>query len=1202
MKQIKSMGRASLVLALFLLVAQWSSAAVAFRAASSAGARSATAAYSSNSNSAQASSGNITPSVSADRNSVLVCVVTQRDNVAISFPTGWTQLYSLSQSANLRASVYYKISGNTESNPTITHPGGSTIVARCFRLRGVDAYSLLDLPPASLYSASSSTLASGSLSTQAARDWLLFVQHAVSAASVTQSPSGPGGVTWRSRFFTTANNSSSAPVGLATGSRTSAGLVGPITETLSSTTENFGVLLALRSSIALSIPIPVGTQANDVMVASITVTPATASVTAPAGWQVITSKASNSNEKSRLITYTKVATASEPAVYSWQLSTSHTGVAGGIASFSGVDTSNPVDVSATQVTSSGQTHVAPSLTTTASNGMLVTVHSLASSPYSTSSGTQGSWAPPSGMTEAVDERSRGSSNSNGVALEMAYAALSGAGATGTKSASVPSSSDVGVTAAIALRGTSGLDHLEIDYPQATLSSCVATTVTVRACASSGTSCASQYTGGVSGIVLTPGGGSLNIPAGSSAVSAPVSQSAGAGTLAASSPAPQATTCKNLSTSGFGCGVNFAATVLTMDVPNFVAGTGISTSATACTVPDGQNAVKFYSAYQDPSSGTLPVSVAPRTGGVCGSYTAVSTDSAAPTSINLNFSSNVAALCVNYPDVGKLNLVSAVGSATANSVFTAMPHHFAISSVSCVSGCLQATNPGATDASGGAFMKAGPPLSLTVGAYNGAATPALTPNFGKESVPATVLLTPQVAMADLAAAVVGDFNCITPSASCVNGALGTVVLGGFGSSAAGTATNTFGYKEVGIMKLLPSLYDAAGVGYLGSGDTSLNANGNLSGAIGRFVPDHFALTPDSDFPVATQSDFAPPASTLTTGTGAPASVIDIEDSTGFAIGARVRVVGAGSAGAPLSARITAMTATSLTLDSAISTTLDGGELVVQEWGTYMGEAFSARFQLSTEDADNATLKNYQGPYARLSLVVDAGHPNPLGLAAANGSTDLSSRLDTSSAATASFGADGAAVVAPLKFTRGVSPDGPYTALKIGIAPVDADGVVLGGSSAYDLNVGGTVNHTSIMDPLVQASTEVRYGRTRIANTYGSELLALLVPVTLQYWNGSGYVTSSDDATTALDASNFPLSAALGNLTQAFGTSSSGTCQPEPLPTALRLVKGIAKVCLPKPGVTGSVTLSSSAPTYLPSNAGLAKFGLFKSPLIYRRENY
>jgi MSHA biogenesis protein MshQ len=499
-----------------VLGAQSVEAVIAFRAAASAGVRSATISLRGTGSAVSAASGNITPTLSSsERNGLLVCVVEQHDNVAIAFPAGWVPLYSITTTTTHRASVFYKVAGNTETNPAISHSGGNAIIAQCSTFRGTDAANPWDVAYAAQYAASSTSVASTSLTTVTANDWMLYAMHVANNPTVTVAPSGTGGVAWTNRFYNSTASALRAAVGLYTGTKTTAGAVGPISATVSLASENSGVLMALRNGSRLSIPVPVGTVVGDVMVAAVTVTASSVPITAPAGWIAIVSTTQSGATTSKLATFFRVATASEPASYAWTLSTTHTGAAGGITSFSGVDTTNPVHLSAAQNSGTASvSQVAPGVTTTVANGMLVTAHELASSPYSTSASYLGAWLPPSGMTEAVDERSRAGSSTSGIALEMNYLLLGAAGGTGTRSATAFSGSDNGASVTIVLKPTSGLDHLQIDFPQATLSSCTPTPVTVTACASSGTTCTSLYTGGVSGIALTPGGGTISIPAGS----------------------------------------------------------------------------------------------------------------------------------------------------------------------------------------------------------------------------------------------------------------------------------------------------------------------------------------------------------------------------------------------------------------------------------------------------------------------------------------------------------------------------------------------------------------------------------------------------------------------------------------------------------------------------------------------------------------
>ena len=120
---------------------------------------------------------------------------------------------------------------------------------------------------------------------------------------------------------------------------------------------------------------------------------------------------------------------------------------------------------------------------------------------------------------------------------------------------------------------------------------------------------------------------------------------------------------------------------------------------------------------------------------------------------------------------------------------------------------------AASAAGAAFLPAGQPFSATATAQNylGAATP----NFGRETTPATVTLT-----ATLAAPSGGDAPLLNNASA-------------FGAFTAGATTGTtFNWPEVGIITLTPAVSN-----YLGSGALT----GTSSGNIGRFYPNSFAVT-------------------------------------------------------------------------------------------------------------------------------------------------------------------------------------------------------------------------------------------------------------------------------------------------------------------------------------------------------------------------
>lgn len=200
---------------------------------------------------------------------------------------------------------------------------------------------------------------------------------------------------------------------------------------------------AASGTLTLTITKPAGTVLNDVMVASIGLSSAnagTTTITAPIGWTLVRRTNQTTGSDNSLATYWKAAGAAEPASYAWTFSTS-TGSAGGIASFTGVDTSAPIDAQNGQVTASATTHVAPTVTTTSTNDMVITAHTMASSV---------TWTAPAGMNEAVDVRS-GALGATGQSLEINYVNQAAIAATGTKTATASGSADTGNTETLTLK-------------------------------------------------------------------------------------------------------------------------------------------------------------------------------------------------------------------------------------------------------------------------------------------------------------------------------------------------------------------------------------------------------------------------------------------------------------------------------------------------------------------------------------------------------------------------------------------------------------------------------------------------------------------------------------------------------------------------------------------------------------------------------
>jgi hypothetical protein len=107
----------------------------------------------------------------------------------------------------------------------------------------------------------------------------------------------------------------------------------------------------------LTLNTPTSVSSGDLMLASIVATGGSAlGITPPSGWTQI--QRTDNDVNVTLVTYWKIAGASEPSNYSWTINT-QTRAVGGITRYSGVDTTNPIDVS------SGNTGFSSSATSTA---------------------------------------------------------------------------------------------------------------------------------------------------------------------------------------------------------------------------------------------------------------------------------------------------------------------------------------------------------------------------------------------------------------------------------------------------------------------------------------------------------------------------------------------------------------------------------------------------------------------------------------------------------------------------------------------------------------------------------------------------------------------------------------------------------------------------------------------------------------------
>jgi Concanavalin A-like lectin/glucanases superfamily/IPT/TIG domain len=670
--------------------------------------------------------------------------------------------------------------------------------------------------------------------------------------------------------------------------------------------------------------------------------------------------------------------------------------------------------------------------------------------------------------------------------------------------------------------TSGPDHYELSLPSSSVS-CLASTATVTACANNSSPCTSTFAGanGSTATLATTGATlgtttvtfnaagvattTLSYPLAPDGTSVSVTLS-GEGQIATNARqcCPDGVSC----VAGNSCSTTFKTTGFIFStsvggaaatVPTQTAGTTSSqyylravktnTTTQACVsaLTPGSSSVNLGYNCNNPAtcSAGLFLDITPYNGAAAQATGAVA---AGGTAQNLFFDANGnAPLTFSYRDVGQITLTAnkaATGSLLSalsgtSNAFVAKPGGFTVSAVKQTVS-PQLANPAAAGAGGSIFVKAGESFTATVTATTSGGV--ATPNYGHETTPEGVLLTPSL---------------VLPSGGSAGVVANPLIAGGSFSSGVATPGN-LAWSEVGILTLTPSVGDGD---YLGAG----NVTGTASGNIGRFYPDHFTIS-----------------------------------------------------GAAVTAACTAGTAFS-----------------------YFGEdGFSTAFTLTAQNLSGGTTTNYTGTFAKLGISTYAN----FGFTAA--ALPAGSTLSSSATVPSGSWSNGvAAVTAKHQISRPTALTG-QTSITVSAAPTDGE-VPAGTASSL-------------------GAATLRYGRLQLQNAYGSELLALPVPLRAQYWNGSAWVTNADDSCTTITA---PTSGAGLTLHLSTGVTTAS------VNVSGKLASGDAGLRFTAPGAGNSGYVDISIPLALKpwlqfpwagganvDPTGRATFGIFRSPLIYRRENY
>lgn len=480
-----------------------------------------------------------------------------------------------------------------------------------------------------------------------------------------------------------------------------------------------------------------------------------------------------------------------------------------------------------------------------------------------------------------------------------------------------------------------------------------------------------------------------------------------------------------------------------------------------------------------------------------------------TQVDMNFDANGnAPFTFNYADVGQVKLwakkaasVSGDGAAVpllsdlvgSSNAFVVKPYAFSLTNIKCTTanaancapGALSMTTPGsnpaAADASGSSFIQAGKSFSVTVSAvrYDNAQSGnlgAVTPSFGRCTSSGDATCAAARESVSLAATLVAPSGGTGSALGGTHPALASDFVGGNGVY---TFTD-LSWGEVGIIGL-----KARNESFLSNdfGTCSTNTVENIAGAncqgtfgdsgnIGRFVPDHFDTT-------ASGTMSCPSSSCPYTPGLVYANSVARAAATGFAASDVGKVA------------LQQDDNTYWRLTNYSPTAIWGAATPL----VYSGQPFTAN--ITAMNSNNVKTQNYQGGFAKattLSAVAAVGGA-PIGTSAPGGT------LTSTTVAAASF-ASGNAAATPV-FTFTTIPTTPTDVYVRASESSGGDGV------------------TSLRGASIEGGVKVANGRVMMSNAHGSELLPLSLNATVQYYNGTAWVTSATDTVTHISAANFAL---------------------------------------------------------------------------------
>lgn len=179
-------------------------------------------------------------------------------------------------------------------------------------------------------------------------------------------------------------------------------------------------------------------------------------------------------------------------------------------------------------------------------------------------------------------------------------------------------------------------------------------------------------------------------------------------------------------------------------------------------------------------------------------------------------------------------------------------------------------------------------------------------------------------------------------------------------------------------------------------------------------------------------------------------------------------------------------------------------------SYLEEPFSFFATITPYSIAGYALQNYKEGFNKFNT---NGFQGMLSAVDETGPVSLTERIAITSDNSAYQWSDQGVLTAEpqIKIRRGANLEEPFSLVRIGLTPVDGDGVTLrSGDLNLDSNGDGVGDAARIND----LTKSLRYGRLRLDDSYGPETANLPVIFRTEYWDGTEWRQNRDDSCTQI----------------------------------------------------------------------------------------